>query len=152
MQVTKSKWFMSLFAVALGVIVFIAQWTGGDPRSGLVSFAILAGAGLLVLLGGRSETIRGLRGDGSDERATTATPTAGSAQLEESRTAPRSSSSGSAAEGLTPAPTPSVYLRRQTARSGDGARSEPSEDGNVSDGDSGVVLRTSHVRGLSRQS
>ena len=68
MQITKSKWFLPLFAVALGAIVFVAQWIGGDPHSGLVSFAILAGAGLLLLLGGRSETIRGLRGDGRDER------------------------------------------------------------------------------------
>ena len=55
-------------AVALGVVVFVAQWIGGDPGSGLVSFAIVASFGLLVLLGGRSETIRGLRGDGRDER------------------------------------------------------------------------------------
>jgi hypothetical protein len=68
MQITKSKWFLPLFAVALGVIVFVAQWIGGDPHSGLVSFAILAGAGLILLVGGRSETIRGLRGDGRDER------------------------------------------------------------------------------------
>ena len=68
MQITKSKWFLPLFAVALGLIVFIAQWIGGNPESGLVSFLILAGAGVLVLLGGRSETIRGLRGDGRDER------------------------------------------------------------------------------------
>ena len=68
MQITKSKWFLPLFAVALGLIVFIAQWIGGNPGSGLVSFAILAGAGVLVLLGGPSETIRGLRGDGRDER------------------------------------------------------------------------------------
>ena len=68
MQITKTKWFLPLFAVALGAIVFVAQWIGGDPHSGLVSFAILAGAGLLLLLGGRSETIRGLRGDGHDER------------------------------------------------------------------------------------
>jgi hypothetical protein len=46
----------------------LAQGIGGDPHSGLVSFAILVGAGLLLLLGGRSETIRGLRGDGRDER------------------------------------------------------------------------------------
>ncbi|MBV8462886.1 MAG: hypothetical protein JO368_06310 [Acidimicrobiales bacterium] len=59
---------MPLFAVALGVVAFVAQWIGGNPRSGLVSFAILAGFGLLVLLGGRSETIRGLCGDGRDER------------------------------------------------------------------------------------
>jgi len=68
MQITRSRWFLPLFAVALGLLVFVAQWIGGSPRSGLVSFAILAGVGLLVLLGGRSETIRGLRGDGSDER------------------------------------------------------------------------------------
>jgi len=68
MRITKTKWFLPLFAVALGVVVFIAQWIGGDPGSGLVSFAIVAGFGLLVLLGGRSETIRGLRGDGRDER------------------------------------------------------------------------------------
>jgi len=69
MQITRSKWFVPLFAVALGVIVFVAQWIGGDPHSGLISFAILAGAGLLLLLiGGRSDTIRGLRGDGRDER------------------------------------------------------------------------------------
>jgi hypothetical protein len=68
MRMTRSKWFLPLFAVALGLVVFVAQWIGGDPGSGLVSFAILAGFGVLVLLGGRSETIRGLRGDGRDER------------------------------------------------------------------------------------
>ena len=68
MQITRSKWFQPLFAVVLGLLVFVAQWIGGDPGSGLVSFAILAGAGLVLLLGGRSETIRGLRGDGRDER------------------------------------------------------------------------------------
>ena len=68
MPITRSKWFLPLFAVVLGLLVFVAQWIGGNPGSGLVSFAILAGAGLLLLLGGRSETVRGLRGDGSDER------------------------------------------------------------------------------------
>jgi hypothetical protein len=68
MRIARSKWFLPLFSVALGVVVFVAQWIGGSPRSGLVSFAILAGFGALILLGGRSETIRGLRGDGRDER------------------------------------------------------------------------------------
>ena len=48
--------------------MFVAQWIGGHPLSGLGSLAIMAGLGALVLLGGRSETIRGLRGDGRDER------------------------------------------------------------------------------------
>ena len=47
---------------------FAAQWIGGHPGAGLVSLAIMAGFGALILLGGRSETIRGLRGDGRDER------------------------------------------------------------------------------------
>ena len=68
MRVTRSKWFVPLLSVALGIVVFAAQWIGGDPGSGLVSFGILAGFGALILLGGRSETIRGLRGDGRDER------------------------------------------------------------------------------------
>jgi hypothetical protein len=68
MRIGKSKWFLPAFCVTLGLVVFAAQWIGGDARSGLVSFAILAGFGLLILLGGRSETVRGLRGDGRDER------------------------------------------------------------------------------------
>jgi hypothetical protein len=57
-----------LLATALGLVVFAAQWIGGDPGSGLVSLAIMVGFGALFLVGGRSETIRGLRGDGRDER------------------------------------------------------------------------------------
>jgi hypothetical protein len=68
MQLTRSKWFLPLFAVFLGLVMLVAQWIGGNPASGLVSFAIMAGFGGVVLLGGRSETIRGLRGDGRDER------------------------------------------------------------------------------------
>jgi hypothetical protein len=68
MQMTKSKWFLPLFAVALGLIMLAAQWAGGHPESGLGSLGIMAAFGALVLLGGRSETIRGLRGDGRDER------------------------------------------------------------------------------------
>jgi hypothetical protein len=68
MRVTRSRWFVPLLSAALGVVVFAAQWIGGDPGSGLISLAIMAGFGAVILLGGRSETIRGLRGDGRDER------------------------------------------------------------------------------------
>jgi drug/metabolite transporter (DMT)-like permease len=57
-----------LFCVALGFVIFGAQWIGGDAGSGLVSLGIISAFGALVLFGGRSETIRGLRGDGRDER------------------------------------------------------------------------------------
>ena len=68
MQMTRSKWFLPLFAVALGAVMLAAQWIGGNAQSGLVSLGIMSAFGALVLLGGRSETIRGLRGDGRDER------------------------------------------------------------------------------------
>lgn len=64
----RSRWFLPLFALALGGVVFGAQAIGGDPGSGLVSLGIMAFAGAVFLFGGRSETIRGLRGDGRDER------------------------------------------------------------------------------------
>ncbi len=64
----KSKWLLPLFAVALGFVLLAAQWIGGDPGSGLASLGIVTAFGSLVLFGGRSETIRGLRGDGRDER------------------------------------------------------------------------------------
>jgi hypothetical protein len=68
MQLSKTKWFLPLFSVALGLVIFGAQWIGGDAGSGLVSLAIMTAFGAVILLGGRSETIRGLRGDGRDER------------------------------------------------------------------------------------
>jgi hypothetical protein len=68
MQLSKTKWFVPAFSVAAGLVIFGAQWIGGDPGSGLVSLGIMTGFGALILFGGRSETIRGLRGDGRDER------------------------------------------------------------------------------------
>ena len=62
-----SKWFLPTFCVFLGIVCLIAFWLGGDLGSGLISFAVLAGLGLVAAVGGRSETIRGLRGDGRDE-------------------------------------------------------------------------------------
>ena len=67
--VCRSKWFMPGFAGALGVMVFVALWIGGDPLGGVYAGAVLVAFGLLVLVGGaRSETVRALRGDGRDER------------------------------------------------------------------------------------
>jgi hypothetical protein len=68
MRMTKTKWFLPAFCVALGAAVLAARWIGGNLHGGLVSLALLSGFGLLILLGGRSETVRGLRGDGRDER------------------------------------------------------------------------------------
>jgi hypothetical protein len=59
---------LPVFSAVLGVVMLAVWWIGGSPGSGLVSLGIMVGFGLLVLLAGRSETIRGLRGDGRDER------------------------------------------------------------------------------------
>jgi drug/metabolite transporter (DMT)-like permease len=68
MTLTKNKWLLPLFCVALGVLIFTAEWIGGNLRAGLYSLAAMTVFGLLILVGGRSETVRGLRGDGRDER------------------------------------------------------------------------------------
>jgi len=68
MQRTRSKWFQPVFAVTLGVVMLGAQAIGGHPLSGLGSLGIMVAFAAVLLFGGRSETIRGLRGDGRDER------------------------------------------------------------------------------------
>jgi hypothetical protein len=66
--VTHSKWFTPLICLGLGVVVFAVSWLGGQLGAGVISLAILAAFGLvLLLLTGRSETVRGLT-VGRDER------------------------------------------------------------------------------------
>ena len=56
-----SKWFLPLLCLVLGIVVLAVSWLGGQPGAGLISLAILAGFGLLLLLlTGHSETLRGL--------------------------------------------------------------------------------------------
>ena len=64
---TRTRWFLPLFSLGLGLLCLAAFWIGDDLRSGLAALAVMAGAGLVFLLGGRSEMVRGLRGDGRDE-------------------------------------------------------------------------------------
>ena len=65
---TRSRWFMLALCVALGGVVLLASWLGGSLASGLIGLAVLTGFGLFISLASGSETIRGLRGDGRDER------------------------------------------------------------------------------------
>jgi hypothetical protein len=66
--ICRSKWFTPLICLGLGVVVFAVSWLGGSLSGGLISLAILAAFGLvLLLLTGRSETVRGLT-IGRDER------------------------------------------------------------------------------------
>lgn len=49
------------------MLCLAAFWIGDDPRSGLSALALMAAVGMLFLAGGRSDLVRGLRGDGRDE-------------------------------------------------------------------------------------
>ena len=67
-RVYSSRWFLPGFTIAIGLCLGGAQWKGGDRQTGLTSMAFFAGIAALLILGGRSETIRMIRGDGRDER------------------------------------------------------------------------------------
>lgn len=67
-DVMHSKWTIPVFSVAIGLVVLGASAIGHQTIWGLWSLAIMTAFGVAVLLGGRSETVRGLRGDGRDER------------------------------------------------------------------------------------
>ena len=66
--ITCSRWLLPLIGLGLGIVVFAVSWVGGQFGAGLVSLAIFAAFGVLILLlTGRSETVRGLT-VGRDER------------------------------------------------------------------------------------
>jgi len=50
----------------LGLVILAVTWLGGHP--GVGALVGLTAFGLFFLFAGRSETVRGLRGDGRDER------------------------------------------------------------------------------------
>jgi len=64
----RSKWTIPVFSGVLGLVMLAALALGHQPAAGFWSLGIMVLFGTAVLLGGRSETVRGLRGDGRDER------------------------------------------------------------------------------------
>jgi hypothetical protein len=64
----RPKWFLPAFVFALGLVIGAAEWHGGHPGRGLESLGLMTAFAVALLLGGRSETVRGIRGDGRDER------------------------------------------------------------------------------------
>jgi hypothetical protein len=63
-----SRWTVPVFSVSMGLLMLLLFTHAGDWRSGVWALGIMTAFAALVLLGGRSETIKGLRGDGRDER------------------------------------------------------------------------------------
>jgi hypothetical protein len=70
METTMSaKWGMPAFGLLLGVLLLVASAIGGQPVLGLGMFAVMAiYSAVLVVFGGRSETIGVLGGRPADER------------------------------------------------------------------------------------
>jgi hypothetical protein len=62
-----NRWVPALVA-ALAVPTFLAFWIGGDPRAGLIWGSLSVLFALVLAVGGRSDTIRLLRGEDDDER------------------------------------------------------------------------------------
>jgi hypothetical protein len=63
-----SRWYQPAFTASLGLVLLGAFWIGGHPATGLGGLGLMVGMAVVLLVGGRSDTIRGLRGDGRDER------------------------------------------------------------------------------------
>jgi hypothetical protein len=63
-----SRWLMPAGCVLFGCAMLLAGWLGRQLAVGLIGLVIMACFGLFIALAGRSETVRGLRGDGRDER------------------------------------------------------------------------------------
>ena len=69
MPTTNNKgWAVPLVCVLLGLAFLAVFWISGNPGAGLGSLAVMVAYGLLLLLGGRSEIVRTLRGQAPDER------------------------------------------------------------------------------------
>ena len=68
MMTKRSRWIVPGLGLVIGIAYLIANWIGGNLVLGTVMFAVMVlyVAGLLV--GGRSELVRVLRGQPSDER------------------------------------------------------------------------------------
>jgi hypothetical protein len=63
------RWWMPLYSLALGAVVFAAFAIGGNPGDGAKAFALFVGVAVLFFFGSsRSETLGGIGGPGRDER------------------------------------------------------------------------------------
>ena len=61
-----------ILVAAVGVPTFVAFWIGGRPGLGAVWASLSMAFALLLALGGRSDTVRLLRGDETDDERTLA--------------------------------------------------------------------------------
>ena len=64
-----ARWGMPALGLLMGAVLFAASAVGGQPWVGLGMFAVMAiYSAVLLVFGGRSETVAVLRGQPADER------------------------------------------------------------------------------------
>ena len=66
--ILRTRWFFPSFCLALGAACAGAMWHGGHDGDALAAAALFALIASVFAFGGRSETVRQIRGDGADER------------------------------------------------------------------------------------
>ena len=64
----RNRYFMPLFSLFLGALVFTAFAIGGDVTNGLFAIPLFVGIAAVFFFARRNETIQGLGGPGRDER------------------------------------------------------------------------------------
>jgi hypothetical protein len=64
----RTRWFMPVFSLLLGALMFGAFALGDEPGQGAISFAIMAALAAIFAFGRRSETVQGIGGPQRDER------------------------------------------------------------------------------------
>ena len=64
----QSRSWVPAAVAALAIPTFLAFWIGDNPRAGLIWGGLSVAFALVLVLGGRSDTIRLLRGEDDDER------------------------------------------------------------------------------------
>lgn len=65
----RSRLWMPLFSLLLGLLILAASWIGDKPSEGLKGLLVMTLVGALFLVfGGRSETLAGIGGPRRDER------------------------------------------------------------------------------------
>jgi hypothetical protein len=62
-------WWVPALVAGLAIPTFLAFWIGGRPQAGVLWASLSVLFGLVLAFGGRSDTIRLMRGEDDDERA-----------------------------------------------------------------------------------
>ena len=65
----RSRWWMPAFSVFLGLLILVAARIGDNRDDGIKGLLVMTALGAVILVfGGRSDTLAGLGGPGRDER------------------------------------------------------------------------------------